>query len=91
MEGSSIAKKLSNHGYHILHLSAISLMVLAFVDLNDRYQRIGEKYSWLHEQRKKLGLFDANEHVQRQRRGVSNNDVDLLKAVRTRVDSMEFK
>ena len=91
MEGASTVKKLSNHGYHILHLGAISLMVLAFVNLNDRYQRIGERYSWLHEQRRKLGEFEAKEHVQRQRRDVSKNDVNLLNAVRTRVDSIEFK
>lgn len=91
MECASIAKKLSNQGYCFLHVGIISLMVLAAVDLNVRYQRIDEKYSWLHEQRMKLGDIHPGELKYRYRRDASVSTSQLLAAIQSRVNSFEFR
>ena len=91
MERASNAKKLSSPKYRILHYGAIILMVLAAFDLHSRFKSIAEKHSWLQEQRMKLSEFHEGDTVQRLRRDVASDNAQLLGAIRSRVNTFEFR
>lgn len=87
----SFVTRSASRGNRVLRICAVSVILLAIVDLNRRYKSIGERYTWLEEQRGRLEHTLLGEPSHRNKRDVSPAGADNLRQIQSKLRSFEWR